>query len=108
MPESAGRRVHCALAYVDFEMRKPVSIARLEYIVLRFGPDGRIDHEARRRQDGWVGEVAGRLVSRLSEPVVDFGPYRAGRQYRTEYKWEPTKEQAQDVVRLALEGWGVA
>jgi len=103
MPEFAGRVVHCALAYVDFEMRKPVGIARMEYVVLHFGPDGRLDQGARHRQDGLVGEMAGRLLSRLFEPVVDFGPYRAGRQYRAEFRWEPTKEQVHEVMRLALE-----
>jgi hypothetical protein len=47
--------------------------------------------------------MAGRSVFRVSEPVVEFGPYLAGRKYRAEFKWEPTAQQAEAVVGLALE-----
>ena len=109
MPELAGRRVLCAVAYVDLEDRKPVSLTRVEYIVLLFGPDGRLDQGARRRQDSLVGEIAGQLVSGLSEPaVVDFAPYRARREYRAEFNWRPTQEQAREVARVALGRGGTA
>jgi len=103
MPECAGQRIRCAVVYVDLMMRKPVGVARVDYMVLPFGPDGRLDQAERHRQGGLVGEMAGRLLFRVSEPVVGFGPYLAGRQYRAEFKWEPTAQQAEAVIGLALE-----
>jgi len=103
MPEYAGQRVRCALVYVDLMMRKPVDVARVDYMILVFGADGRLDAAERHRQGALVGEMVGRSVFRVAEPVVEFGPYLAGRQYRAEFKWEPTAQQAEAVIGLALE-----
>jgi hypothetical protein len=103
MPECAGQRVRCAVVYVDLTMRKPTGVARVDYMVLTFGPDGRLDEAKQYREGALVGEMMGRAVVRASEPVVEFGPYLAGRQYRTEFKWEPTAQQAEAVIGIALE-----
>ena len=103
MPECAGQHVCCAVVYVDLMLRKPVSVMRADYIVLSFGPDGRLDPADRRRGDDLLGETLGRSVFRVSGPVAEFGPYLAERQYRSEFKWEPTAQQAKAVVEFALE-----
>lgn len=103
MPEYAGQRVRCAYVFVELEKRKPTRILRVDYMVLPFGLDGRVAEDSRRRRDALVGEIAGGLLPRVSETVAEFGPHLARRQYQTEFKWQPTLEQAATVDRLALE-----
>jgi len=102
MPEYAGQRLRCAYVLVEIEKRKPVRILRVDYVILPFGPDGRMAEDGRRRRDALVGEIAGGLVARVSGTVADFGPHLARRQYQSEFKWQPTPEQAETVGSLAL------
>jgi hypothetical protein len=106
MPEFAGQRVRCALVFVDLIMRKPAGIAHVDYIVLPFGSDGLVDPVALRHRDTLAIEAIGRLLGRVSEPVVEFGPYLAGRRYHDEFRWRPTEAQVRSLVNLALEGRG--
>ncbi len=103
MPEHAGRRVRCAMVYVHVVLRRPVDVVRIDYAVLPFGPDGRLDEGGRRRQDALVAEMVSRTLCGGSGPVVAIGPYLAGRQYRAEFKWEPTEQQVRSLIDLVLE-----
>ena len=103
MPECAGQRVQCAMVVVDLVMRKPAGIAHVDYIVLPFGPDGLVDPVAPRQRAALAVESIGGTMGSLSEPVVEFAPYLAGRRYRDEFKWQPTETQVESVINLALD-----
>jgi hypothetical protein len=50
MPEHAGQRVRCAMAYVEVFDRKPVGVLQIDYMILDFDSGGRLDASARERQ----------------------------------------------------------
>src|SRR4029453_710537 len=102
MPDHAGRQARCAMAYVEVLDRQPVGILQIDYMVLAFGSDGRLDPSARRRQEMLALESVSRNLPRVSESVVEIGPHLAGRQYREEFKWTPTDELARTIHDLAL------
>jgi hypothetical protein len=106
LPEFAGQRVQCALVLVELVGRKPAGIARVDYIVLRFGPDGLLDPAAIRQRNALAAEFMERVMAQVSEPVVEFGPYLAEQRYRDEFRWRPTEEQVASVVSLVLKGQG--
>ena len=102
MPENAGKRVCCAMVYVEVYDRQPLGILHIDYMVLAFDSGGRLDPSARRRQERLALETVSRNLPSVSEPVVEIGPHLAVRQYRDEFKWKPTDEQARTILDLAL------
>lgn len=103
MPECAGRQVRCAMVYVEVYNRLPVGISHIDYMVLHFDSRGRLDPSDLRRQTSLAVESVSRNLGSVAEPVVEIGPYLAGRRYQDEFKWKPTEEQAESIARLALE-----
>ena len=102
MPERAGQRVCCAMAYIEIYDRRPVAVLRVDYMVLPFDSQGHLDAAAHRRQQRLALETVSRNLPSVSEAIVEIGPYRAGRQYRDEFKWSPSEEQTGFIGRLAL------
>jgi len=102
MPEWAGQRVHCATVYVEFCRRIPVSVCRVDYTVLTFDPLGQLDASNWDRRATLASWTIDKNLLRLSEPVVEIGPYLAVRRIREELKWTPTDEQAREILDMAL------
>jgi len=102
MLECAGRRVCCATAYVELYDRQPLGVLQIEYMILAFDSDGRLNASARRRQKMLALESVSGNLPRLSESVVEIGPRLAVKRYRDEFKWKPTDEQARTILALAL------
>jgi len=102
MREYAEQRVRCALLYVELVNRRPVAIRHADYLVVTFGSDGRVDQGARRRGSALAVQSTERWFGAVSEPVVEFGPYLASRQYSREYKWVPTEQEVDTLVSAVL------
>ena len=106
MPGCAGQRMRCALAYIEFVNRRAVAVRHVDYLVLPFASDGRLDRTERRRSRALMMASAQTWSSTVSEPVVEFGPHLAARRYRTEFKWVPTAVEVNALVGQALKGRG--
>jgi len=102
MSECAGRQVRCALLYVELMNRQPVAVRHADYLVVSFGSDGRVDRRAVRRRGRLVSQSVSRAFGVVSEPVVEFAPYLATRQYRKEYKWVPSSQEANALFAAVL------
>ena len=97
----AGQRVRCALAVVEFQSHRPVAVARVDYVVLPFGADGRLEQrEVERTKWLAVNEVSGTFGA-VSEPDTVSGYVVSGR-YRDDFVWVPTEAEADAVAGLAL------
>jgi hypothetical protein len=103
MPEWAGQRVQCAMAYVEFCRRIPLSVWRMDYTVRTFDSDGRLDASNWQRQATLASWTIDKNLPRLAEPVVEIGPYLAVRRIREELSWTPTDEQLRIILDLALQ-----
>ncbi len=98
----AGQRVRCALVYVELLNRRPVAVRHVDYMVLPFASDGRLDRVETERGHRLAIELVGKSFQAVSEPVVEFGPYLAARRYKTEFKWVPTEAEVEALVGHAL------
>jgi hypothetical protein len=90
------------MVYVELDMGRPVRVVHVDYMILPFGRDGRLDERALRRGDRLIVEAALERSFRVTEPVVEFAPHLARMQYRSEFQWKPTREQARRVLDVAI------
>lgn len=104
LSQCAGRRVRCALVYVELVNRRPFAVRHVDYLMLPFGSDGRLDRAETQRGQALAMASAGTWFGAVSEPVVEFGPHLAARRYRTEFKWVPTATEVDTLVGQALKG----
>jgi hypothetical protein len=93
LPEFAGKRVRCVLSILELLGRQPVEIIRLEYFVLSFDSQGRLDRSEREK----AKELAVHMVPpysdrRVAESLVDAKHHFAKKQFADRYKWTPTPE----------------
>ena len=98
----SGRCVRCALMTVENQNRKPVAIRRVDCVLVHFGPDGRIDQAAHRREMQFAVDQLGVMFSPTSEPVVDISPYITSKQSQREFRWTPSDVQIETLHALAL------
>ena len=101
-PEHAGKRVRCALAVVESQDRRPVAVTHVDYVLLPFGPDGRLKmREVQRAKWLAVNEVSVTFGA-VSESALEMSPYIVPGRYRREFVWAPTQAEVTAVVGSAL------
>jgi hypothetical protein len=100
-PEYAGTRTRCAIAYVNLENRTPVDISHLEFLIIPFGKDGRINSIEFDRGMALAIQTLGSLKPD-AENVTAAEHLFARRRYHHEFKWTPTAEQKSAVISAAL------
>ena len=102
MRQYAGQRIRCALAYVELVNRRAVAVRHVDYMVLPFASDGRLDRTETERGQRLAMASTETWFGAVSEPVVEFGPHLAARRYRTEFKWVPTQAEVESLMAQAL------
>jgi hypothetical protein len=97
--EYAGKRVRYALATLGFVSRKPVEIVSIQYSILSFDSDGRID-------DGEL-EKEMKLGFKMLQPapadldssnVINAKNRFAMKRYHDQYTWTPSSDVERAVV----------
>jgi hypothetical protein len=101
-PEDAGRRILCAVASVNWENRKPVSLAHVECLIIPLGNDGRMDTEAFARGLGLAVANAGALKP-VTEHVIAARHLFTRRRYQHEFRSTPTNEQIRAIIDATLQ-----
>ena len=101
-PEYAGRRLQCAMAYVEMQDRRPVAVRHVDYSVISVDRDGRLDVERRDKQERLAVESVELLPDDPVENVVGIERYIARRQYRRDFTWTPTQAEKDAVLLAAL------
>ena len=99
LPQYTGKRVRCAMVFLEVAGRQVLAISHIEYSLLQFNDKGRIDKKE------W--EKGMRLGMELLPPILD-GEYPkqvinahhrfARRRYEHEFKWRPSRKLEKVIV----------
>ena len=101
--EYAGERVRCAMVFVRLENRKPAEIIHVDYFIVPFNADGRVDLKERERGRSLVMQSMD-LFPPSANPgdrnkVIDAMPRIFKKKYDEEFKWEPTDVELAMIVK---------
>lgn len=92
-PEYAGKRVRYALVVVDLVNRIPVEIVRIQYSLLSFDSEGRIDPVEREKKATLAFELLPPMpIERDPSQLIDAQHCFAKKRYDNEYRWVPSPE----------------
>jgi hypothetical protein len=99
LPQHAGKRVRCAMVFLQMAGRQVLSIRNADYFLLPFDDKGRIDKKE------W--EKGMRLGMDLLPPsfkeenpkqVINASHRFAKRRYEHEFKWKPSRKVEEAIV----------
>lgn len=89
----AGKRVRCAMIFLEVEKRKPLSVVRAEYYYLPFDNQGRIDTTEQEKQLRLSSEIAPPIFEEQGpKKVLDAQSRFAKKRYKQEFQWTPSPE----------------
>ena len=104
LPQYAGKRVRYALVIADLVNRKPVEILGIQYSILTFDSEGKIDAaELEKEMRLGVDMVPIGTIEPLSRKVVDAEHHFLQKRYENRYLWRPTPE-IEEAIEKALFG----
>jgi len=99
-PQYAGKRVRYIEAAVQCLQRKPVEIIRILYLILTFDSQGMIDGAEQIKQMRLGMEMMPPVIpEHPSKHVVDGRHHFARKSYDDRYRWRPTPEIEEAVVK---------
>ncbi len=102
LPQYAGKRVRCAMVYLEVERRIPQSILRIDYTIMPFDKKGRIDRSEQEKEMRRIAEVMSPLSSFFEEEragkIVDARGQFAKRRYEQEFRWKPEPEIEKAII----------
>ena len=92
-PQYAGKRIRYALAMVDLVNRKPTEILRMEYSMLSFDPNGKVDPAEKEKTARMVMDaIPPMLMEQSPQKVIDARHHFAKKRYEREFIWTPSPE----------------
>ena len=93
MPQYAGKRVRCALVVVDFVSRRPAEIVHIQYSLISFDSEGRIDPIEKGKEARLAMEIRPPLLDVNDSGKVVYARHRfAKKRYDSDYKWNPSPD----------------
>ena len=104
LPQYAGKRVRCAMVFLEVAGRQVQAIRHIDYFLLRFNDKGRIDKKE------W--EKGMRLGMELLPPlsneehpkqVINASHRFAKRRYEHEFKWKPSRKVEEAIVAAVFQ-----
>jgi len=103
-PEYAGERIKCAIVCVELENRRPVKIINVNYTIVSFSSDGRIDQEKFHSEGALAMQMMDLPDLSLPKNVVDLSPKIARKKYHERFKWTPTKDEVDTIIEMVFSG----
>ena len=89
----AGKRMRCAMIFLEVEKRKPLSVVRTEYYYLPFDNQGRIDSTEQEKQLRLSSEIVPPIFEEQGpKKVLDAQSRFAKKRYKHEFQWTPNQE----------------
>ena len=102
IPQYAGKRMRCAMVSLEVEGRKPKSIIRIDYMIIPFDTEGRLDSTELMEEMRLVTEFAFSPLSILDEEdnrkIVNARDVFAKKRHTQEYTWVPEPEVEEAIV----------
>ena len=103
LPNYAGKRVRYALVVVEVVKRKAVDILDIQYSVLFFDGEGRLDRTEQAKETKLAMEVMGPLSKDQDSLQVINARHRfAKKRYDHKYSWQPSQEIRAAIVAATL------
>jgi hypothetical protein len=106
LPQYSGRRVRCAMVFVEVAGKRVLGIRNIDYFLLTFDEKGRID-----RKEWEKGMRLGmELLSFIPDgehpkQVVNAQHRFAKRRYEHEFKWKPSRKVENAIVDFVFTGF---
>ncbi len=98
-PPYAGKCIRCAMVFLEVAGRQVLSIMNINYFLLRFNEQGRID---KKEWEKGIRLGIDLLPSILNEEnpkkVIDAQHRFARRRYEHEFKWKPSRKVEEAIV----------
>jgi len=100
----AGKRIRCAMIFLDVENRKPLSIIRTEYYYLPFDNKGRFDNKELEEQLTLSSEIVPPIFEEQSPKIIlDAKSRFAKKRYKHKFHWTPSPE-TETAIRTSIFG----
>jgi hypothetical protein len=91
LPQYSGRRVRYAEIVVEFDQRKPVRILRIQYFIMSFDSEGRIDVAEQENESILAMDVLPSYnIDQQPSQVIDARHRFAKKRFDNKYRWRPT------------------
>ena len=104
----AGKRMRCAMIFLEVEKKKPLSIIRTEYYYLPFDNKGRIDSAELEKRIRLSLEIVPPIFEEQSpKKVLDAQSRFAKKRYKHEFQWTPNQE-IETAIMTAIFGKNMA
>jgi hypothetical protein len=104
LPQYAGKRIRCAMVFLEVEARQVQAIRNIDYFLLQFNYKGRID-----KKEWEKGMRLGMdlLPSLLNEEhpkqVINASHRFAKRRYEHKFKWKPSRKVEDAIVAAIIQ-----
>ena len=103
LPQYAGKRMRCAMVFVEVEGRQVLAIQSIQYSILKFDARGRIDKKEWEEGIRLGMELVPPLTDgRHPKQVIDAHHRFAKRRYDHEFKWKPNRKVEEAIARATL------
>jgi hypothetical protein len=103
LQQYAGKRVRCAMAFVEVAWRRVLSIRNVDYFLLQFNDKGRIDKKEWEKGLHLGMELLPSLHDeQYPQQVINAQHRFAKRRYEHEFKWKPSRKVEEGIVAAIL------
>lgn len=101
LTQYAGKRVRCAMVVLEVAGRKPLAMKRIDYYMLSFDAEGRLDITELQKEARLAVEVLPPFTDEeRTGQVIDARSHFAKKRYEHEFKWTPTPEIQAAIVAV--------
>ena len=99
LPQYAGKRMRCAMVFVEVAGRRVLAIQNIEYSVLTFDSKGRMDKKEWEKGMRLGMDILPSIPDgEQPKQVINAQHYFAKRRYEHEFKWKPSRKVEQAIV----------
>ena len=99
IPQYAGKRIRCAMAVLEVAGRQVQSIRHIDYFILPFDDEGRVDKKEWTRGVRLALEILPPILGgTYSNQVIDARDRFMKKRYDNEFKWEPSRRVEEAIV----------
>jgi hypothetical protein len=100
LPQFGGKRMRCAMVWLDVTGNKPLRIRKIDYFFLPLDGEGRINTIEWERQMHSAVDLlsAGVPTGPRTKNVIDARHRFAKRRHDHEYSWKPTRKIEQTII----------
>ena len=107
LPQYAGKRIRCAMVFLEIVDRRPVSIRNMDCFVIPFDAKGRVDKKEWERGMRLAMELLPSIREKESpKQVIEARDRFLKRRYDHEFKWKPSREIERAIVEMIFKSPG--